>query len=61
MLVSALVYAICRQFEPYSMDTKRLAEQGLFLTRNKDENVLNYLKIEKLLETNFETVSHDYT
>jgi CIC family chloride channel protein len=59
MLVSALVYAICRQFEPYSMDTKRLAEQGLLLTRNKDENVLNYLKIEKLLETNFETVSPD--
>ena len=61
MLVSALVYAICRQFEPYSMDTKRLAEQGLLLTRDKDQNVLNYLKIDKLIENNFVTVSPDAT
>lgn len=61
MLVSALVYAICRHFEPYSMDTKRLAEQGLLLTRDKDQNVLNYLKIDKLVEKDFVIVSPDAT
>ena len=53
MIVSALSYFITRYFEPHSVYTKHLAKKGQLLTDDKDSNVLIYLKISDLVETDF--------
>jgi len=53
MIVSALSYFISKYFEPYSIYTKRLAQQGHLLTNDKDYNILNFLKLDDLIERDF--------
>jgi len=53
MIVSALSYFISKYFEPYSIYTKRLAQQGHLLTNDKDYNILNFLKLDDLIESDF--------
>lgn len=57
MLVSALSFAIKRHFEPFTFETKKLAEKGQLLSTNKDINILATLKIEDLLEIDFQKVA----
>jgi chloride channel protein, CIC family len=57
MIVSALSFQLVKQFEPYSMDTKKLAEKGQIFTADKDKNILTLIKIEKLLETDILQIS----
>ncbi len=61
MIVSIISYLTIVPFEPHSIYTKRLAEMGELITHNKDKAVLARLSIEKLIETNFSTVSPDAT
>lgn len=61
MIVSASSFMISKYFEPYSMDIKRLAKKGHVFTSNKDRNILTSLKISKVLETDFQSVSPDAT
>jgi len=56
MIVSALSYTVVKYFEPYSMDTKKLAKKGHIFTQDKDRNILSVLKIRKLIETDFQPV-----
>lgn len=56
MIVSAISYAITRHFEPFSMDTSKLASEGNIFTFNKDKNVLMQLNIPEILETDFSVV-----
>lgn len=56
MLASAVSFALSYYFEPYSIYTMRLASRGELLTHNKDENTMQFLEIEKLIETDFITV-----
>lgn len=53
MIVSALSYSVVKYFEPYSMDTKRMAKQGHIFTQDKDRNVLSKIKVRKILERDF--------
>ncbi|MEG1414126.1 MAG: chloride channel protein [Mucinivorans sp.] len=59
MLCSAVSFALSYYFEPYSIYTKRLAMRGELLTHNKDENALQFLKIDELVERDFETVDYN--
>ena len=56
MLASAVSFAVSYYFEPYSIYTKRLAARGELLTRNKDENTMQFLHTRSLIEYDFETV-----
>lgn len=56
MIVSALSYTVTKYFEPYSMDTKRLANKGRIFTHDRDRNILTKLKVSDLIETNFQAV-----
>lgn len=56
MLASAVSFAVSYYFEPYSIYTKRLAARGELLTRNKDENTMQFLSTRPLIEYDFETV-----
>lgn len=56
MIVSSISYAISKHFEPYSMDTKKLANSGQMFTSDKDKNILTTIKIANLIENNFQSV-----
>ncbi len=56
MIVSAFSYLICKHFEPYSMDNKKLAEKGRILTDDKDQNVLTLLKTSRIIEDDIKTI-----
>lgn len=56
MLTSAISFAVSYYFEPYSIYTKRLAARGELLTRNKDENTMQFLSTRSLMEYDFQTV-----
>lgn len=58
MLCSAVSFALSYYFEPYSIYTKRLALRGELLTHNKDENTLQFLKIDDLVERDFVVIKY---
>ncbi len=59
MIVSAASFAVVKYFEPYSLDTIKLAQKGQLLTRNKDKTILHIMKIRHLIESNFQPVAPD--
>lgn len=61
MLVAATSFAMVKYFEPYSLDTKKLAQKGQLLTHNKDRTILRIMKIRHLIETDFQEISPDAT
>jgi CIC family chloride channel protein len=56
MIVSALSFSIVKYFEPYSMDTKKMAKKGHIFTQDRDRNILSTLKVRKIIETGFQTI-----
>ena len=56
MIVSSTAYVIVKHFEPFSMDTSKLASEGNIFTANKDKNILMHLNINEILETDFSIV-----
>jgi len=59
MLVSAISFLFTRYFISHSIYTLELAKRGELKTHNKDKNVLMLLNIDKVLETNFISISPD--
>lgn len=53
MIVTCVAYLIGYYFEPYSIYTKKLDQQGELLTHNKDRSVMVFLNLKSLMETNF--------
>ncbi|PKP53696.1 MAG: chloride channel protein [Bacteroidetes bacterium HGW-Bacteroidetes-1] len=56
MIVSTISYATVKIFVSNSIYTYQLARRGELLTHNKDKNVLNMMKVSRLVETNFHMV-----
>lgn len=54
-------YLTIMLFEPHGIYTKQLAERGELMTHHKDQNVLQMMKVSRLIETNFRTVHLDST
>ncbi|OKL41637.1 chloride channel protein [Pontibacter flavimaris] len=61
MIVAASSFALVKYFEPYSLDTKKLAQKGQLLTHNKDRTILRILKIQHLIETEFQPILPEAT
>lgn len=61
MIVSAISYLVVKYFEPLSMDEKKLLKKGHVITQNKDKTILSSLKMDKLIETDFQKVQPDAT
>ncbi len=61
MVTAIIAYLTIIPFEPHSIYTKRLAAMGELITHHKDKAVLSRLSIEKLIETNFNTIGPDAT
>ena len=59
LIVSTLAYLTIQVFSPYSIYTMRLAKAGDLLTHQKDKSVLTLMKVDKLIEKDFKTVTPD--
>lgn len=57
IITSLISFITIRTFEPYSIYTKRIANQGDLLTHDNDKTVLTLLKTSDLIETDFQSVS----
>jgi CIC family chloride channel protein len=61
MIVSAISFFIVKHFEPYSMETKKLAMEGQIFTHKKEDNILNQLTAGSLLQEEVDRVGIDET
>ncbi|RTY89816.1 chloride channel protein [Flavobacterium sp. GT3R68] len=59
MIVSSISFAISKRFEKHSLDVKVLAKKGHAFTSNKDTNILSTLETEKIIQTDYLTISPD--
>ncbi|WP_321518679.1 chloride channel protein [uncultured Bacteroides sp.] len=59
MICSVSSYLTIIIFEPHSLYSMRLAKKGQLLTHHKDKTVLTLMKMENVVETDFEQVSPD--
>lgn len=59
LIVSTLSYGTVRIFQPYSIYTMRLAQSGDLVTHQKDKAVLTLLKLDNVIETDFNIVHPD--
>jgi CIC family chloride channel protein len=56
MIVSGIAYATIHYFEPHSIYTKQLAMKGHLTSGNKDKQVLTFMQMQKVIETDLKTV-----
>jgi CIC family chloride channel protein len=61
IITATISYMVIMIFEPHSIYTKRLAKRGELVTHHKDKSALAMLKIDKLIETNFQIINLDAT
>ncbi|MBQ9202565.1 MAG: chloride channel protein [Bacteroidales bacterium] len=61
MIVALVAYLTILVFEKHSIYSMRLAQKGELLTHHKDKAVLTLMKVENVIETDFDQVSPDAT
>lgn len=59
MIVAASAFATIKLFEPNNIYAMRLAQKGELITHHKDKTVLTLLKMDSVIEKDFETVDPD--
>jgi CIC family chloride channel protein len=59
MLTSSISFFIVKSYEPYSMETKRLAMGGEIFTHQKEKNILTAMQLEDLIQDRYETIPID--
>lgn len=57
ILTASISYLTVIYFQPHSLYTKKLAQQGHLITHDKDQAVLTLLSVESVVETNLTTIS----
>ncbi|MFB6318915.1 chloride channel protein [Saccharicrinis sp. FJH54] len=61
MITSLFSYITIKYFESHSIYHKRLAQRGQLLTHHKDKTVLTLMKLNSVVETDFEKAYPDWT
>lgn len=61
MLTAAISFTITKYFLKYSVYTAELGLQGKLVTHNKDKVVLMFMKLNKIIETNFTSINYNGT
>lgn len=59
MIVSSISFFIVKTYEPYSMETKKLALEGQIFTHKKEKNILTSITLDSMLQDNYESISMD--
>ncbi|MEI8201685.1 MAG: chloride channel protein [Bacteroidota bacterium] len=57
IITATISYFTIIYFEPHSLYTKKLATRGELLTHHKDKSVLTQMRVNKLIETNFNSIA----
>ena len=61
MITASISFALDYYLNPDSIYTKQLRERGELLTHNKDQSVLVFLHIDRLMETDFLRIDESFT
>ena len=59
MLVSSISFFIVKTYEPYSMETKKLALEGQIFTHKKEKNILTAITLDSLIQDTYDSISID--
>lgn len=59
MIVSSISFFIVKTYEPFSMETKKLALEGQIFTHKKEKNILTSISLGSMLQDNYESISID--
>ena len=59
MIVSSISFFIVKSYEPFSMDTKKLALDGEIFTHKKEKNILTSIRLDEMLTDGYETIAID--
>lgn len=59
MLVSSISFFIVKTYEPYSMETKKLALEGQIFTYKKEKNILTSITLNSMLQDTYDSISMD--
>ena len=61
MIVSSISFFIVKSYQPYSMETRKLALEGQIFTQKKERNILTAIRLEDMLQDNYESIGLDKT
>jgi CIC family chloride channel protein len=56
MIVSSISYFIVKHYEPYSMETKKLAMEGQIFTHKKEKNILTSISLGEMLGDSYDSI-----
>jgi CIC family chloride channel protein len=56
MIVSSLSFFIVKSYEPFSMETKKLALEGQIFTHRKEKNILTSIVLEDMLHDSYASI-----
>jgi len=59
MLVSSISFFIVKTYEPFSMETKKLALEGQIFTHKKEKNILTSIHLDSMLRDTYESIGMD--
>lgn len=59
MIVSSISFFIVKSYEPYSMETKKLALEGQIFTQKKEKNILTSIVLEDMLQDTYQCIQID--
>ena len=59
MLVSSISFFIVKHYEPYSMETKKLALERQIFTQQKEKNILTSISFTEMLQDTYATIGID--
>ena len=59
MIVSSISFFIVKSYEPFSMETKKLAMEGQIFTHKKERNILTSISLESMLQDRYESIIID--
>lgn len=59
MIVSSISFFIVKSYEPYSMETRKLALEGQIFTHKKEKNILTSISLEDMLQDRYESIGID--
>lgn len=59
MIVSSISFFIVKSYEPFSMETKKLAIEGQIFTHKKEKNILTTIDLADMLQDTYDSISMD--
>lgn len=59
MIVSSISFFIVKHYQPYSMETKKLALEGQIFTHKKEQNILTSIQLDDIIKDDYQPVSID--